>query len=751
MATFEMGGLRITLSMNAGEFTRNTKTASRDLESLGKTFKRVSDTVEAASYEFNSGMMAAQRMLSTMQGVIRVSSDFGSGMSAVSTLVDTSKESMTAMTEAVLALGRRMPVTLTDITQGLYDLRSAGTSADDAFGRLEGSSKLAVAALGTVQEAVDIVTSAVNAWGLEGEKAEKIYDQVFKATAYGKMTVAQLAQGFGAVAGTVAQAKIEIDEYLSAVAAMTTTGVPAAQAHTMIRAAIAGLTRESELGTKAFKAFGVKSFGELVEKSGGLVGALNNVKLAFGGNDQALIKLLGSTEGYGALLSLTGKQSAVFRQALDDMRNGEEKLGEAFDKRNQGMGATMQTMRNAMDELVVALGTALLPSVVAVRDAIRDVTETFKRLDPETQSMIAKIALIATVIVPAVAALGFFANGLSALIPVITTVGGALVALVAATGPIGLFILAFGAITAAIVVFQDKIMAVFNAVGNYLTEKVNAMMAKLTEFKNYLTSIWDGAAEEMKGGVTTIAKTAGDAFGQVAMQMGGVSVMMDTIKAKNEEAAKNAWTYKGPIISATDAEKESLNNRNTAMREGLQLFNETLDPMEKIIFQQMKINGLWAQGAIDATTYGRAMAQASVFSAKNMDALASSVSSNLSTIFGDTKAVAIATALINTYQGITKALATYPPPIAQAMAAIQAAAGFAQVAAIRKQTSKGGGGGGSGSAAASSPAAVPNLAANQTLTVQGINPAAMYSGEAMRGLAQAMLDYQRNGGQVLLK
>lgn len=751
MATAEIGALRVTLSMNAGEFSRGAKSAGRDLNDLGNVFKRVSDTVEAASYEFNSGMMAAQRMLTTMQGVMRVSADFGSGMSAVSTLVDTSKESMSAMTEAVLALGRRMPVALTDITQGLYDLRSAGTSADDAFARLEGSGKLAVAALGTVQEAVDIVTSAVNAWGLEGEKAERIYDQVFKATAYGKMTVAQLAQGFGAVAGTVAQAKIEIDEYLAAVAAMTTTGVPAAQAHTMIRAAIAGLTRESELGTKAFKAFGVKSFGELVEKSGGLVGALNNVKLAFGGNDQALIKLLGSTEGYGALLSLTGKQSAVFRQALDDMRNGEEKLGEAFDKRNQGMGSAMQIMRNTMDELSVVLGTALLPTVTAVRDAMREWMDAFKKLDPETQNLIAQVGLIATVIVPAVAAIGFFINGISALIPVITTVGGAILTLIAATGPIGLFILAFGAITTAIVVFQDKIMAVFNAVGNYLTEKVNAMMAKLTEFKNYLTSMWDGAAEEMKGGVTTIAKTAGDAFGQVQMQMQGVSVVMDEIKKKNEEAAKNAWTYKGPIITANDAEAQSVRNKNTAYREALQVFNETLTPMEKLIFKQMELHGLWQSGKLDAVSYGRAMAQASAFSAKNMDALASNVSQNLSTIFGDTKAVAIATALINTYQGITKALATYPPPIAQAMAAIQAAAGFMQVQNIRRQTSKGGGGGGGSADAGTSAAAVPNIGQNQTLTVQGINPAAMYSGEAMRGLAQAMLDYQRNGGQVLLK
>jgi hypothetical protein len=208
-------------------------------------------------------------------------------------------------------------------------------------------------------------------------------------------------------------------------------------------------------------------------------------------------------------------------------------------------------------------------------------------------------------------------------------------------------------------------------------------------------------------------------------------------------------------LAGTQKMTEGERELNRMIDEGKRLTESMYTPMETIAAKQQRINELFAQGTITATTYGRAMAQASTLSAKNMDALASSVSSNLSTIFGDTKAVAIATALINTYQGITKALATYPPPVAQAMAAIQAAAGFAQVANIRAQTSKSSGGGGSssggGSAAAGAAAAASASssggggAATQQqgvyITLQGDR----YSRDEVRGLIGQINDAVSDG------
>lgn len=65
------------------------------------------------------------------------------------------------------------------------------------------------------------------------------------------------------------------------------------------------------------------------------------------------------------------------------------------------------------------------------------------------------------------------------------------------------------------------------------------------------------------------------------------------------------------------------------------------------------------------------------------------------------KLAAIGNAVINTAQAVTKALASYPPPISFAMAAAQAAAGVAQISAIKSATFTGGGGGTTPSASGS--------------------------------------------------
>ena len=63
----------------------------------------------------------------------------------------------------------------------------------------------------------------------------------------------------------MAAAGIELDDYLAAVAALTTTGQPAAQAHHQLKAAIAGMTRESKDTAIVFKQLGVHNFKELIK------------------------------------------------------------------------------------------------------------------------------------------------------------------------------------------------------------------------------------------------------------------------------------------------------------------------------------------------------------------------------------------------------------------------------------------------------------------------------------------------------
>jgi uncharacterized membrane protein YgcG len=145
----------------------------------------------------------------------------------------------------------------------------------------------------------------------------------------------------------------------------------------------------------------------------------------------------------------------------------------------------------------------------------------------------------------------------------------------------------------------------------------------------------------------------------------------------------------------------------------------------------------------------------------NMLDLASATASALTQIFGENKAAAIASAIINTAVGVTKAM-QLPPPFNFAQAALIAATGAAQIAAIRS-TSKGGGGaapsvgsgsfgggssGGGSSGGGSSGDSAPGV--QNTLHVSGIGATDLFTGEMVRGLSESILKYQRDGGKVVL-
>lgn len=122
------------------------------------------------------------------------------------------------------------------------------------------------------------------------------------------------------------------------------------------------------------------------------------------------------------------------------------------------------------------------------------------------------------------------------------------------------------------------------------------------------------------------------------------------------------------------------------------------------------------------------------------------------TLFNINKAAAVANAVINTYEGISKSLSAYPMPLAAIMAGVHAAAGFAQVTSILATTrnTTGGSAKGLSGAAGAADAATSTQGTNQdVMYVKGLNPNDLFTGSAIRGIAEGLMDYQRNGGTVV--
>lgn len=386
--------------------------ATAPLRQVSATIGDISKQVAGAGKALTAGVTLPLAAMAA--GSVAAFGRFEAGMANVSTLVDTSVESMDAMGESVLEISRRTPVALNDLTNALAIARGGGVEAADAMKVLENSARLGVAGLGSTTDALNLVMGGLNAWKLQGEEAANVYNVIFQAAAAGTANISQLAQGFGSVAGTMASAGIKMDEYMAAIAAMTSTTRPASQAHTQMAAAMAGLTRQTDLTRAVFKKLGAKDINDLIKQSGGIVPAFTKIKGVLGGNTTKLLELVGSTEALAAILDLTGNQAELFSKILGDMRTSTgDAVGVAFEKQNRTAAATMQRLKNSTEGVAISIGRVLVPVLQQLAPMLENLATKWEALGSDGQKSIIVMAGAAAALGPTITVLGNLATAFS--------------------------------------------------------------------------------------------------------------------------------------------------------------------------------------------------------------------------------------------------------------------------------------------------------------------------------------------------
>lgn len=189
---------------------------------------------------------------------------------------------------------------------------------------------------------------------------------------------------------------------------------------------------------------------------------------------------------------------------------------------------------------------------------------------------------------------------------------------------------------------------------------------------------------------------------------------------------------------------EQIDLSNILNDEGISSYAEKWDALTAAVHR----------GTIGLTQYDQMAKGLAKSQTQTMEDLASQTASTLTDIFGQNKLAAVASAIINTAVGVTKALSAAPPPWNFAMAALVAASGAAQIASIRSTTQDGGGSvapvGGGDASSVNANANAAQATPQETLNVVGIDRNSLFSGDQVRGIAQTLINYQRDGGRVVL-
>lgn len=322
--------------------------------------------------------MAALGVAMTIVGIkaTKMGAQLDKALREVFTLLPQGAESMGELRQAIIDMSTRVPAPPVQLTEGLYQVISAGiTDTADAMYVLEASARAATAGLTDTFTAVDAITTVLNAYQLDAREATRVSDVFFTTVREGKLKFEDIASTIGNVATSFALAGISVEELGAAMATMTKFGVDAAEATTALNRFVLSLTMATDDQRAAAEAMGIE-WSLTALRAKGLVGFMQDMQEATGGNLEALAELNPNIRSARAAFILAGNGLGEYTRILRETQNASGATGTAFEKMHGSLQSQWDLLKNKVNTAWLKLGSVTLPLVIKAIEGLNDLLST---------------------------------------------------------------------------------------------------------------------------------------------------------------------------------------------------------------------------------------------------------------------------------------------------------------------------------------------------------------------------------------
>ncbi len=360
------------------------KTAGGGAKQLSGSFSGVAK----AAVAIGAAVAVVRQLASAFTSSYEASRNFTNELKNVTTLTDTPLETFrTQIEELPPVLG-----SAAELTKGLYQAISAGVDSADGVEFVGTAAKFAVAGLTDMSSSVDVLTTALNAYGLEIEDTNLVSDLFFKTIEQGKISGEQLSATIGTSITAFAGAKIPLEQLNSGLAALTKVGVDSANATTQLNALVTAFIKPSTALKEALEEQGYASGGALLETEG-LTGALEFLQEQTGGNATEIGKLILTARAARGATALLNNESTEYTNILAEMQDAVGSTNDAFIKQVDEiklLETTTERGRLAFGKLVENIYKNLAPSL---RAGAEQFTQLIQSIDFEAVTAGVKVFL----------------------------------------------------------------------------------------------------------------------------------------------------------------------------------------------------------------------------------------------------------------------------------------------------------------------------------------------------------------------
>lgn len=376
----------VKLDADARQFNRKMKGAAGVMEKQSARMRAAFSKV---------GQMAKRTALVVAAvggAAVKMAADFDRGIAEIGTLMGgLTNGAMQAMKQQLMDVAEQTGQAMDKLTKARYDIVSAGFfDAAESMKVLDVAARTAVATVSDVATSADLLTTALNAYGMSADNAEQVSDVLFVTVQQGKTTMDQLAGVMGRAIPIAAELRVPLETLSGAIATLTARGQSTDEAVTALRQTMVQLLKPSEDAVEVIQSLGYES-GRAIVEALGFGGALKHMRERAKELNIDLADVFPNVRAMQGAFPLAGDAAAEFADKTEIARNAAGNMNDAFQQMEERVSTQMakawQQVRNEM----IRLGDAIMP---AVSDALKGITTSLQNNQPAIQNFVEKVGQI---------------------------------------------------------------------------------------------------------------------------------------------------------------------------------------------------------------------------------------------------------------------------------------------------------------------------------------------------------------------
>ena len=276
-----------------------------------------------------------------------------------------------AYSKQILQASTQTGIATESLTETVYQAISASVDQADAIQFAGTAAKLAKGGFSDSATAVDVLTTALNAYGKEsGLTAESVSDLLITTQNLGKTTVNDLAGSIGKVIPVAKTYGVSMANLTTSYAILTKNGISTAESTTYLRSMMNELGKTSSGVSKLLVEKTGKNFAQLQASGKDLYDVIDVLSESVDGDSTAFANLWSNQRAGMGALALLNAGSKEFNKTLKAMEESSGATSKAAGTMGDTYASAKNKIDNAMKNMQIAVGNKFAPIMTQMAEEV---------------------------------------------------------------------------------------------------------------------------------------------------------------------------------------------------------------------------------------------------------------------------------------------------------------------------------------------------------------------------------------------